>query len=64
LGVVAFVLFGLASAALFHTNWADQIQFTMFMKNVAIGGGFLVLAAVGAGAYSIDAWLLRRKAQR
>jgi putative oxidoreductase len=26
----------------------------MFMKNIAIAGGFLLLFAQGAGAYSID----------
>ncbi|MGL5599132.1 MAG: DoxX family protein, partial [Aeromonas sp.] len=27
----------------------------MFMKNLSIAGGFLALAAVGAGAFSLDA---------
>jgi putative oxidoreductase len=31
------------------------MQQLMFMKNLAIAGGFLVLAARGAGAWSIDA---------
>jgi len=46
--------FSVAAAILFHANFADQIQMIMFMKNIAISGGLLLLAAHGAGAYSID----------
>ncbi len=54
--LVAFgmALFTIATAVFFHNNFADQMQMTMFMKNFAIAGGFLVLAAHGAGALSID----------
>ena len=31
------------------------MQMIMFMKNLSLAGGFLVLAASGAGAYSVDA---------
>ncbi|MEM6545842.1 MAG: DoxX family protein [Pseudomonadota bacterium] len=47
--------FSLASAVFFHANLADQMQFIMFFKNVGLAGGFLVLAAHGAGALSLDA---------
>jgi putative oxidoreductase len=30
------------------------MQMIMFMKNVSIAGGFLLLVAHGAGAYSLD----------
>jgi putative oxidoreductase len=30
------------------------MQTIMFMKNIAIAGGFLLLAVHGAGAYSLD----------
>jgi putative oxidoreductase len=56
---LALALFSLASAMLFHADFADQNQFIGFMKNVAIAGGFLVLAAQGAGRFSIDALLGR-----
>ena len=46
--------FTLLSGVLFHSNFADQIQMIMFMKNVAITGGFLLLVANGAGALSLD----------
>ena len=60
--MVAYALgaFSLVSAVLFHTNFADQIQTIMFMKNVAITGGFLLLANAGSGAYSIDRFLANR----
>jgi putative oxidoreductase len=47
--------FALATAVLFHTNWADQMQMVMFLKNLSIAGAFLMLAANGAGAFSLDA---------
>ena len=53
-------LFTIAAALLFHSQLADQMQFINFMKNVAIAGGFLLLAAQGAGAWSIDAWRAKR----
>ena len=58
---IALALFSVASALLFHANLADQNQFIHFMKNIAIAGGFITLAAHGAGSISIDALRLRRK---
>ena len=54
--IAAFLLAGfcLVSAALFHLDFNNQMQTIMFMKNVAIAGGFLFLVAHGAGAFSID----------
>jgi putative oxidoreductase len=46
--------FTLLAGVLFHNNFADQIQMIMFLKNVAISGGFLLLAAHGPGALSLD----------
>jgi putative oxidoreductase len=46
--------FTLLSGLLFHSNFADQMQMIMFLKNVSIAGGFLLLAAHGAGALSFD----------
>ncbi len=55
--VAALVLaiFTVAATLIAHTNLADQVQQLFFMKNLAVTGGFLILAAVGAGAYSVDA---------
>ena len=54
--IVALALAGftLLSAFIFHNNFADQVQAIMFLKNVSIAGGFLLLAAHGAGAWSVD----------
>jgi putative oxidoreductase len=54
--VVAGLLavFSLLTAFTFHTNFGDQIQMIMFLKNVSIAGGFLLLVANGAGPLSID----------
>ncbi len=48
-------LFSIASAVLFHWVPGDQMQSIMFMKNLAIAGGFLFLVARGAGDWSLDA---------
>ncbi|MBV8062009.1 MAG: DoxX family protein [Nevskia sp.] len=55
---VAAVLAGFAivTGFLFHGG-ADQVSQIMFMKNVAIAGGFLFLVANGAGKLSLDAKL-------
>ena len=54
--LIAAVLAGftLATGVIFHNNFADQMQMIMFLKNVAIAGGFLVLVANGAGRLSLD----------
>ncbi|WP_028919272.1 DoxX family protein [Pseudoxanthomonas suwonensis] len=53
---LALAAFSLATGLLFHADFADPNQFIHLMKNVALAGGFLMLAANGAGAFSIDAW--------
>jgi putative oxidoreductase len=54
--IAAFLLagFSLLSALLFHANFGDQMQMIMFMKNIAIAGGFLMIVSQGAGGYSLD----------
>lgn len=51
---VATAGFCLITALLFHLNFADQMEVTMFLKNVAIAGGLLTLAAHGAGRLALD----------
>lgn len=51
---VALAGFSVVAAAIFHNNFADQMQMILFMKNIAMAGGFLLLYVHGAGAYSID----------
>ena len=52
--------FTVAAALIFHSNFADQMQSILFMKNIAVAGGFMALAAVGAGAYSVEGLLQNR----
>lgn len=58
---IALALFSLAAAVLFHFDFGDQMQAINFWKNVAIAGGFLMLAASGPGQLSIDAWRPARR---
>ena len=59
--ITAFLLAGFTTltALAFHTNFADQIQMIMFLKNVSIAGAFLLLVANGAGPLSLDRRLAR-----
>lgn len=47
--------FCIVSAVIFHNNFGDQIQMILFMKNLAIAGGFLALSVAGPGGISVDA---------
>jgi putative oxidoreductase len=60
--IAAWVLFLylIPTTLLFHNFWAlkgmeQQDNMAHFMKNLAIMGGLLLLAAYGPGAYSVDA---------
>lgn len=53
--------FSMLSALFFHLDFADQMQTILFMKNLAIAGGFLLLVSHGAQRYSIDAVMAARK---
>ena len=54
--IAAFLLagFSLLSGVLFHADFGDQMQMIMFMKNVSIAGGFLMLVSLGGGAFALD----------
>src|SRR5580704_8363476 len=60
---VAFVLavWCVATALVAHTNLADRAQEIQFFKNMGLTGGFLYVAAFGAGAWSLDAWWSGRR---
>ncbi|MER8369962.1 DoxX family protein [Mesorhizobium sp. M1348] len=64
LGAVCLGLFCLATAALFHTNFASQNELLHFEKDLAIAGGMFALAIAGAGAISLGSvvtGLVRRR---
>ena len=52
--------FSIVAGLLFHFKPDDQMQMMILMKDVAMGGGFFVIAAQGARAFSIDAWRARK----
>lgn len=57
---LALAGFTVVATFIFHNFWAmpaDQamMQQLMFFKNIAVVGGLLMLAAHGAGAWSVDA---------
>lgn len=52
---IVLAVFTALSALIFHTNFGDQTQMIMFMKNWTIVGGFMYLAAFGPGPLSVDA---------
>ncbi len=55
IAALALAAFTVGASLIAHTNFADQIQLLMFLKNISITGGLLTLASFGAGALSIDA---------
>lgn len=54
LAALALALFSIAAAVLFHSDFSDKMQMILFLKNIAIAGGLLLLAAGGTTAYSLD----------
>ncbi len=60
---LALILSGwcVLTALIFHTAFGDQDQFIHFFKNMAMAGGFLVLARDGAPGVSVDSLIASRK---
>ena len=50
----ALAIFSIASGLLFHFDLADQMQFIMFFKNLAMAGGLLAIANQRPGPFTID----------
>ncbi|MGH6622321.1 MAG: DoxX family protein [Burkholderiaceae bacterium] len=55
----ALAVFTVLAAVLFHNYWAmpadkQMLQQIMFLKNIAVTGGLLMVMAFGAGAWSVD----------
>jgi putative oxidoreductase len=46
--------FTVLAGLLYHFQPADQMQMTMFLKNLAIAGGLLLIFAHGAGGMAVD----------
>ena len=54
-GALALVIFLIPTTLIFHTKFSDPVQVIMFMKNLAILGGVLMIASFGPGPLSLDA---------
>jgi putative oxidoreductase len=63
MAAIILALFCLATAAFFHTNFADPNQTFHFIKNLVMTGGLLQVATYGAGMLSIDNRRSKNRAQ-
>lgn len=60
---VLLAAFTVAALLLFHLPVTPDNQ-VVVLAELGVAGGFLVLAAHGPGAWSLDAWLARRRGAR
>jgi putative oxidoreductase len=56
---LALAAFTVIASVIFHAYWAmpveqQRMQQLMFMKNMAVTGGLLMVFALGAGRFSLD----------
>jgi putative oxidoreductase len=56
---LALAVFTVIASVIFHAYWAmpveqQRMQQLMFMKNMAVTGGLLMVFALGAGRFSLD----------
>lgn len=54
LGAIALIIFLIPATLIFHTNLADPIQQIMFLKNLGLLGGLLLVMQSGPGRISLD----------
>ena len=54
-------LFTLTVALIFHTNFENQMELIIFLKDFAIAGGFLIIAANEPKICSVDYYLKSKK---
>ena len=47
-------LFTFAVALIFHTNFIDGMQMMLFLKDIAIAGGLMIIVVYGPGKISLD----------
>ena len=59
IGALLLIVFLIPASLIFHNFWtlegeAAQTQMIMFLKNVSIGGGLLLIVGMGSGPMSLD----------
>lgn len=54
--IAAFLLAGFTflTAIMFHSDFSQQLEMTLFMKNLAISGAFLLLFVHGPGQWAVN----------
>ena len=60
ISALIMALFTLTVAIIFHTDFQSQMESIMFLKDIAIAGGFLIIAANEPKICSID-YMLKSK---
>ena len=54
ISAILLAVFSICAAIIFHSDFSNQMQMGMFMKNLMIAGGLLILASMGPGQFSIN----------
>ena len=54
-------LFTFSVAIIFHTDFTEGMQMMLFLKDIAIAGGFMIIIARGPGKISLDHYLKSKK---
>ena len=57
LAALVLALFTLTVTIIFHTDFGDGMQLILFLKNLAITGGFMIVIAYGSNKFSLDHFL-------
>ena len=54
ISAILLAMFCIATAVIFHLDFADQMQTISFLKNFALAGGFLFIAVHGPKEWSME----------
>jgi len=54
-------LFTFTVAIIFHTNFSEGMQMILFLKDIAIAGGFMIIIVYGPGKISLDHYFKLKK---
>ena len=57
ISALIMALFTLTVAIIFHTDFQNQMELIIFLKDISIAGGFLIIASNEPKNYSIDYFL-------
>jgi len=60
-GAIFLIIFLIPATIIFHANLSDQTQMIMFMKNVSILGGLLLIISSESDSISLDKYIKRVK---